>query len=269
MSAGGRTRAGRSVGPNLDGFTVLVSTLGLVVAAIIGLAYADAGDFEFDRIGAGGGGGDYALSPWTNPDPVVADESDADTYRGPDGAVIRLTGLDVDTPIVLTPAEDTRVSAVWVTGADGRIVTEGEGGEPPRFSTLWDGQIVILVEQPDVELWIDGSGDEPWEASLRFDRGLRADDVLSSSQTLMFTHDGGATTARVSARGGDNLSIQAVTAHGSERPLTEDSPFDRSIAWRDAPLVLFYIESWHDTAWRIEFATNAGSTPTPTPEGTP
>jgi len=262
MSAGGRTRAARSRGPSLEGFTVLITTVGLVTAGLIALGYAGAGDFEAGPIGRAGG--EYALSPWTNPDPVVAEEPEADTYRGPDGAVIRLSGLDVDTPIILTPAEGTRVSAVWVTGTDGRIVTEGEGGEPPRFSPLWDGQVVILVEQPDVELWIDGPSDETWEASLRFDRGLRADDVLSSSQTLMFTHDGGATTARVSARGGDNLSIQAVTAHGSERPLNEDSPFDRSIAWRDSPLVLFYIESWHDTAWRIEFPTDAASTPTPT-----
>ncbi|WP_223247103.1 hypothetical protein [Microbacterium oleivorans] len=241
---------------------MLITTVGLVTAGLIALGYAGAGDFEAGPIGRAGG--EYALSPWTNPDPVVAEEPEADTYRGPDGAVIRLTDLDVDTPIILTPAEGTRVSAVWVTGTDGRMVTEGEGGEPPRFSPLRDGQVVILVEQPDVELWIDGPSDETWEASLRFDRGLRADDVLSSSQTLMFTHDGGATTARVSARGGDNLSIQAVTAHGSERPLNEDSPFDRSIAWRDSPLVLFYIESWHDTAWRIEFPTDAASTPTPT-----
>jgi hypothetical protein len=211
---------------------------------------------------------DYALEPWTSPDPIVADDLGGGVYEGPDGAVIRLTGLDVGTPVVLTPEDGTYIGSVRVTGPGGRIVSEGEYGEPPRFFSLADDRVVMLVEQPDVELWVDGFRDETWRGRVTFGGLGWTNDVASGFESAVFTHSGEASTARLSARGEGSVAVQIVTPHGSEYAFDGEAPLDQSIAWPDAPLVVFSIEAWEDAGWRLEFPPSS-PTPTPTPTSTP
>jgi len=262
MSTGGRTSAGRSRGPTLVWFSSAVTVVGLVVAGIIGLAYL--GDRDLDP-GPIGRGGDYARQPWTDPDPVAAEQVESGTYDGPDGAVIRLSGLDVDTPLTLIPQDGTSVSSVRVTGPGGKIVTQGENGDPPRFYPVSGGQIVVIVEQPDVELWVSGRDDENWRLSVRTDPIPPTKDVFSASQTLVFRHDGTATAARVTARGEGSIYLQAITVHGSDSLPMEAPPFDQTIAWKDTPYVVFSVESLQGASWRIRFPNDQWLDPTPEP----
>ncbi|MDT3316101.1 hypothetical protein Q9S71_04620 [Microbacterium sp. KSW4-11] len=262
MSAGGQTGASRTAIARLGGFTAFVWIAGLVVAGIVALVYADEGGFD---VGAVGVDEDYASEPWTSPDPIVADDRGGGVYEGSDGAVIRLSGLDVDAAVVLTPEDSTYLGGVRVTGPGGRIVTEGEYGEPPRFSSLADGRVVVLVEQPDVELWVDGFSDETWRARVTTGGLGWTNDVASGFESAVFTHAGEASTARLSARGEGSIAIQIVTPHGSERTFDGEAPLDQSIAWPDAPLVVFSVESWDDVGWKLEFPP----TPTPTPTLSP
>lgn len=267
MSAGGRTTSRRSTGPNIDGFTGLVWIIGLVIAGITCAIYADDGTFE---VGAVGRSDDYSISPWTSDDPVVAEESGGGVYEGSDGAVIRLSGVDVTQPLVVSPEGESYISSVRVTGPQGRIVTPGEyEGDPPRFRPLADGRVAIFVEQPDVELWVDGSRDENWRARVSSGGLNRANDVVTAFSSADFLHIGEASTARVTVRGKGSVDIQIVTPQGTDSVLSGDAPIDQSVAWRDAPLVLFSVTAWDDAGWRIEFPPSATPSASPSPEVTP
>jgi hypothetical protein len=263
MSAGGQTGAGSASVARLGGFSALVWIAGLVVAGLIGLGYV--GDDAFD-VGPIGVDEDYARSPWTSGSPIAADDLGGGRYEGVDGAVIRLTGVDPDQPIVVTPEESSYVGSVRVTGPDGVIVTEGEYDEPPRFSSAADGRIIVLVEQSDVELWIDGFTDEAWRAQVAFDGVDRTEGVASGFDSAVFLHEGGASTARLSARGEGYLAVTVTTPHGSETVLDGEAPLDQSIAWRDATAVVFSVETGNDAGWRLEFSPEPGS---PAPKATP
>ncbi|MFI8633114.1 hypothetical protein ACIGEP_11015 [Microbacterium sp. NPDC077663] len=267
MSAGGQTSASRTAVARLGGFTAFVWIAGLVVAGIVALVYVDDGGFDVGPVGVDA---DYAREPWTSPDPIAADDLGGGVYEGRDGAVIRLTGLDVDQPVVLTPEDGTYISSVRVTGPGGRIVTEGEYDQPPRFFSLVDDRVVVLVDQPDVELWVDGLSDETWRGRVTSGGLGWVNDVASGFESAVFTHAGEASTARLSARGEGRVSIQVVTPHGSEYTFDGEAPLDQSIAWPDAPLVVFSVDSWEDAGWRLEFPPSSPTpTPSPTPESTP
>ncbi|MDJ1114016.1 hypothetical protein [Microbacterium dauci] len=268
------TGTGMYAGARIAGFNALVWVIGLVVAGSVAWFYADEGGFDVE--GVGGVDDDYRLAPWEADAPVLATDLGDGRYEGRDGAMISLTGVDVDQPLVLTPEDGTYLLGVWVTGPGGRIVTAGEYGDPPDFDYLSDDSVVVFVTQPDVELWVNGPNDDTWSATLSVGGVPAASEVVSGFESDLFVYDGGASTARLSARGDGDVMITATTIHGTTTVLSAETPLDQSIAWADADRVLFDVEAWGDAGWRIEFPPDVAGTDdpakddaTPTPGATP
>jgi hypothetical protein len=267
MSSG--TSSGAGARPTADGrlagFSAVVWLSGLLLVALIAWFFADEGGFDVAGLGEGVDD-DYRLSPWTSDTPIPAEDLGGGLYEGRDGAMISLTGVDVGEPIILTPEPESYFGGVWVTGPGGRIVTTGDGHEPPDFDSLGDGRVAIMVEQPDVELWVNGPNDGTWRGRVSFGGIDPATDVVSGFESDAFLYDGGESTARLSARGDGDVMISVATVHGTQRVLSAVSPVDQSIAWQDSPRVLFDVQSWGDAGWRIGFPTDAAS-PGPGPTG--
>ncbi|MFC8681835.1 hypothetical protein ACFT30_09955 [Microbacterium ureisolvens] len=241
-------------------FNAFVWTIGLVMVALIGGAtLAEAGDEATSN-------DDYALEPWQNPDPPVAEDEGDRVYSGVDGAVIRLEGLDPAQPLLITELDDTYVGRVAVTGPGGETLVEGPYGDPAEFETyaategLW-----VLVPQPDVELWIDGFRDERWRLQITTPPVETRSGTVSGFGSTAFLVEGGATTARVSSRGEGRVTIETVTTAGVTEIFSEYDPTDRSIAWEDGDLVLFAIDAWEEAGWTITFTEPAAPTTAPTP----
>lgn len=263
MSSDAATRASQEVARRFSVFNAVIWTLGLVIAFFAFVVFEDDGALSIDE---GGANDDYSYEPWTNPDPTEASAQGDGRYEGDDGDVIRLSGLDVTQPIILTPDEDSYLSGVNVTGPGGEVTVRGEYGNPPEFDVGVGRSIVIVVDRPDVELWVDGLSDERWAATLSFGGIPDATPVMAGYDEGRFLYEGEATTARVSARGDSGITIWATSALGSEEVLYGDAPIDQSIAWPDTDRVVLSVDGYSDTGWRIELPTDAG---VPTPGVTP
>lgn len=251
----------------LAGFNAAVWTVGLIVAAIMAVVMMD--DGAFDASGALGGGDEYRYTPWLRDEPILATDLGGGRYEGVDGAMIALSGLDPDEPVVIRPDEDSFIIDVSVTGPDGEIVTTGSYDDPPEFSYGPDRSIVVLVAQPDVELWVSGPDDETWRAEVETGGIPIADGEMSGFESASFLVDSGVSTARLTARGDGDLMIDVATVHGSDMILAAESPTEQSIAWPDAPLVHISVEAYGDAGWRLEFPPASAASPSVSPSGTP
>ena len=250
--AAAATDMGRNARARLRRFSIGVWAVGLAVCLFAALLLEDDGRFNLDGLSDGD---EYAQDPWLREDPLLATDLGDARFEGQDTAMIPLTGLDPAEPVLIRELDSGYVSQVRVTGPGGEILVEGEYGDPPRFSTRQEEDaIVVIVPQPDVELWVTGSEDEPWRVEVGSSGIPTADAVMSGFGPGSFLLDTGATTARLTARGEGSVGIDVATVHGSEPILSVDAPAERSFAWQDAPLVHFDIDAWGDTGWRIEFA---------------
>lgn len=242
-------------------FNGFVWIFGVVIILIIGIAvFAE----EADEVAASA---DYGYEPWTNPDPVLADEEGDGVYNGVDGAMIPLEGLDPAQPLLMTELDGTYVSRVAVTGPGGEIVVPGAYGGPAEFdSYIGTDDQWIVVPQADVELWIDGLSDRRWRLQITAPPVEHRSGTVSGIGPAVFIVDGAATTARVSTRGEGRVSIEVVTASGVTEVFSEREPTDRSIAWADADPALFVIDAWGEAGWSIVFADDpAGPSGDPSP----
>lgn len=259
MSANGSLPS--SARTRLLAFNGFVWILGIVVVILIGVVSFSAlpsalGDVVDEQ---------YRYEPWENPDPVLAEDEGGGVYSGVDGAMIRLDGLDPSTPLLVEELDDTYVGSVTVTGPGGEILSAGPYGGPPEFdswATLDQGGAFVLVTSSSAELWIDGFSDERWRARITpLDLDEREGSV-SGFGSATFVYRGGASTARVAARGEGSVGVHAITAGGAAELVTGLRDADRSIAWEDADYVIFAIEAYVEAGWTIEFPE---STPTPAP----
>lgn len=243
----------------LVAFSGFVWIGGLVVIALLTWAtFADLSDSVTAQ-------GDYRYAPWENPDPTAAEAEGGGIYRGGDGDVIRLDGLDPSQPLLVTELDATYVGSITVTGPEGEALVEGEYGEPPTFDSYAyrvGGQYVIVTSS-SAELWIDGLRDETWRLQITTPTVPDESGTVSGIGPTVFAYSGAATTARVSTRGEGSVGIETVTAQGVAEILYEPDPVDRSIAWEDGDLVLFVVDAYADAGWTIEFS-EAEAEPTPT-----
>jgi hypothetical protein len=262
-SNGPLSRLARS---RITGFSAAVWTIGMILVVIVGATSLVQLPDELTA----GRADEYRFEPWLNPDPPVADDEGEGVYSGDDGAVIRLRGLDPQQPLVIEELDDTMVFEVQVTGPGGRVDVEGRYGDPPSFDT-WVyrlGELHAVVTAPDVELWIDAPRDERWRIRVTQPELEAASGTVSGFGPRVLRYTGDATTARLSARGDGTLSATVSTATGSEELVYDRGRFDRSVAWPDADLALFIIDTGDEQGWSITFedpAPPASDPPTPAP----
>jgi len=246
----------RAAKTRLRVFTALAWVMGLFLFLFTAFTLEEDGGFEVD--GLPGSDDAYAYEPWLREEPILATDLGDGRFEGPDGAMIPLSGLDPTKPLLVRELDGGYVFDVRLTGPGGVVLAEGEYGDPPRFSSLHDDAIVVIVPQPDVELWINGSSDEQWRVEIEVgDIPAVEDAEMAGFEQGSFLIDSGATTARLTARGQGTVLVHVTTVHGSDTILDADSPVDRSIAWPDAELVHFAVETWGDAGWRLEIAGGA------------
>ncbi|WP_405374675.1 MULTISPECIES: hypothetical protein [unclassified Microbacterium] len=264
MSTQSGTTADRGARARIGAFTGLVWVAGLLVAGL--MAWIMVADGVLDDVS--GSSGYSNPSPWED-EPVLATDLGGGLYEGRDGAMIPLTGVDISQPIVLTSESDTTLLGASVTGPGGEILTRSEYDSPPDFDYLEGNRVVILVEHPDVELWVDAPRDETWRARVSVGGVPDASLVESGFESAHFLYRGPASSARFSGRGDGSVIVSASTVRGSDMILAEDTPLDQTLAWPDSSYVLFSVEQYGDAGWRLEFPPDDGTSPTPSPTATP
>lgn len=238
-------RAGR----RLATFSRMIWLVGLLIVGVIAVSVIRAlPDSTTAR------GHDYTYDPWNNPAPSVA-KSEADgVFSGGDGAMIRLDDLDPALPVTVEVLDRTYVSDIYVTGPGGRPAGTGNSGVPVFGEQDYaSSTYYLLVPGPSAELWIDGLRDDPWRVRVAQPALPSASAVTSGIGPKAVRYTGPATTARVSGRGDGHLSLVAITRGGSERILSEDGRFDRSVAWEDSDPVVLMVDAWRDKGWSIAF----------------